>query len=178
MDTSSKHGLPHVLPLLRRFDRGCVFGDREFSDWHVWETREGYDFDFDLRSRAALSATLSTSSGHGWVSPAQPGELPAQPTRRPRLQPTSCSTKPRRFPIPNDISVLLIPIDEWRRATYLLISDTLGCVTHELLDHIQVHGFVNLLQYRTALLQSIQDILLDQRELDRRHLRHQNINTS
>ena len=53
---------------------------------------------------------------------------------------------------------------------YLLVCDAFPRVVHELLHRREVHLLVELLQDLVALFQPIQDILLDQRELDRLNL--------
>lgn len=50
--------------------------------------------------------------------------------------------------------------------THLLVGNRLGSLSHELLDALDVHFIVQLLEHRVALPQAKEDVLLDQRELD------------
>ena len=53
---------------------------------------------------------------------------------------------------------------------YVLVRDAFGGVAHELLHGLEVHFLVDLLEDGIPLLETKQDVLLDERELDARHL--------
>lgn len=57
------------------------------------------------------------------------------------------------------------------RPTHLLVRDPLARVVHEALDGREVHLLVELLEDLAALLQAVQDVLLDERVLYRLDLR-------
>lgn len=54
--------------------------------------------------------------------------------------------------------------------TYPLVLDRIGGVTHELVDAVNVHLGVDLLQDLVPLFQAKHDILFDQSELNGGHL--------
>ena len=57
--------------------------------------------------------------------------------------------------------------------THPLVGDRIGRLAHELVDALDRHLRVELLEHSVALLESEKYILLDQRELDRGDLRVQ-----
>lgn len=53
---------------------------------------------------------------------------------------------------------------------YLLIGDSFSSFTHQLLNIVEIHLFVDLLQHLISLLKAKKYIFFNQREFDRRYL--------